>query len=700
MASARTDDIEDVGDLLAPRSVVLVGASERSRWSTAMLANLERHGFTGGVHLVNRRGAAVGGRAAARSCAELGEKADLGVVMVPAAAVAESVAGLRDAGVRTGVVLTSGFAEIGDEGAALQADVVRAAEAAGVTLLGPNSLGFMNLAERVIAWATPIDLPSRRDGVALVSQSGATAFFLASLAHQQDIGLSHVVASGNEAMLDLGRIVRYLVADPGVRVVAIFAESVRDPAGFLDAAVAAQEAGTPIVVLKVGASEATARSALAHTGALVGDDRVFEGVCARHGIVRVHSMEELLTTAEVLARAGRLGPGGLCVVSNSGGVCEIAADTADTRAVALPEVPPGTVEELRRALPGYGTPHNPLDLTGGIEPEGAGDAVAALGRSGAYAATLVPFYPIPEDTAGLAGRQEELYRELARGLREGGVPGFLVSYTSGAIGPKAQEFVRALDVPYMVGGLDRALSGLAGTFAWSRAEPYTPQRWTGTPLPDRPRSELETVDLMRRHGVPVVPQILAADRAQAVAAARSAGGAVALKVASPQLAHKTEIGGVVLGVEGDDEVGAAFDRVLAAGRAQPGATVDGVVVSPMRTGGIELFVGCSVDPVWGPVLAVGLGGIFVEVLADVAVRPLPVSAGEVAGMLEGLRGARLLHGERGAEPVDLDALGGVVALIGDLALALGPDLAALDVNPLWVRGSRIEALDGLAVWQA
>jgi acyl-CoA synthetase (NDP forming) len=688
-----------VGELLTPASVVLVGASERSRWSTAMLANLERHGFAGPVHLVNRRGAAVGGRQAARSCAELGEKADLGVVMVPAAAVAESVAGLADAGVRVGVVLTSGFAEVGSDGAALQAEVVRAAEGAGVTLLGPNSLGYMNLTDRVVAWATPVELPARRDGIAIVSQSGATAFFLAAMAHQQDIGLSHVIATGNEAMLDLGAVVRHLVADPGVRVVAVFAESVRDPEGFLDAAEAAQAADKPLVVLKVGASDATARSALAHTGALVGDDRVFEGVCVRHGIVRVRSMEELLTTAEVLARAGRLGGGGLCVISNSGGVCEIAADTADALDIALPEVPAAAEATLREALPGYGTPHNPLDLTGGIEPEKAGDAVAALGRSGAYAATLIPFYPILEDTAGLAGRQEELYRHLSRGLREGGVPGFLVSYTSGAVGPRAREFVRDRDVPYLAGGMDRTLAGLAGAFAWSRAEPRVRGSWTGSPLAERPRSELSTVDLMRRNGVPVIPQTLAVDRAQAVSAAREARGPVALKIASADITHKTEIGGVALGVEGDDEVGAAFDRVLAAGRAQPGATIDGVLVSPMRSGGVELFVGCSVDPVWGPVLAVGLGGIYVEVLSDVAVRLLPVAPDEVVQMLQGLRGARLLRGERGGEAADLDAVGAAVAAIGDLALALGSDLAALDVNPLWVKGSQVEALDGLAIWQ-
>jgi acyl-CoA synthetase (NDP forming) len=691
-------DADALRTLLAPRSVVLVGASERSRWSAALLSNLRRHGFGGAVHLVNRRGSTVAGRRAARSCAELGEEADLGVVMVPSAAVADSVAGMIDAGVRSAVILTSGFAELGADGAALQAKVVSAAETAGVTLLGPNSLGFMNLTERVVAWAAPIELPCRRDGVAIVSQSGATAFFLAALAHQQDVGLSHVIASGNEAMLDLGTITRHLVADPRVRVIAVFAESVRNPQSFLDAAEAAHEAGKPLVVLKVGASEATARSALAHTGALVGDDRVFDGVCARHGIVRVRSMEALLTTADVMARTGELGSGGLCVVSNSGGVCEIAADTADSLGIALPDIPADAAKAVQAALPDYGTAHNPLDLTGGVEPTNAGAAVAALGRSGAYCTTVVPFYPIPEDTEGLAGRQEELYRNLSIGLREGGVPGFLVSYTAGGIGPAARRFIADRGIPYLACGVDRALGGLAGAFAWSRARPRVREHWSGLAIDERPRSEHDTIELMRRHGVPVVPRTLATDQRQAVAAARAAGCPVALKVASPDIAHKTEIGGVELGIDGAAEVAAAFERVLAAGRNQPGAAVSGVLVSPMRTGGMELFVGCSIDPVWGPVLAVGLGGIYVEVLSDVAIRMLPVAADEVSDMLRSLRGSRLLEGERGTEPVDLDAVGAAVAAIGDLALGLGPELAALEVNPLWVRGKHVEALDALAIW--
>lgn len=685
-----------VSALLSPRSIVVVGASERSRWSSALLANLTDHGYRGPLHLVNPRGAPVDGRPTAPDCASLGEQVDLGVVVVPAPAVPDAVAGLADAGVGSAVVLTSGFAEVGDGGARLQDEVVRAASGAGVRMLGPNSLGFMNLAGGIVAWSARVRIPSGSDGVGLVSQSGATAYFLAELAHTQDVGLSHVVATGNEADLDGAAVVEYLVDDPGTRAIAVFVEAVRHPQRFAAAAEAARAAGKPMVVLKVGASEATSRAALAHTGALVGDDRVFDGVCARHGILRAHSLEELLTTADVLGRTGRLGPGGLGVVSNSGGVCEIAADAAARLGVDLPEVPARVTPRLRDALPGYATAHNPLDLTGGVSPQGCGEIVGALAASGAYAALLMAFYPA--DAAVEDPRLRSIYAHVAEAMRASPVPAFLVSYTPGTLGEREREFLDEVGMPYLACGLDRALTGLAGAFAWSRLElPATavvpaPR----APIEERPVGELLLLDLMDAEGLPTVPRTLAVDEESAVAAARTLGGRVALKIAATGIGHKTEIGGIALGVEGDDEIAGAFRRVRAAGRGH--GPVDGVLVAPMREGGVELLVGATTDPVWGPTLTVGVGGVWVEVLADVAVRPLPVTPDEARDMLLGLRGARMLTGHRGATPVDLGLLAATVAGIGDLALRLGPDLAALDVNPLWVHGGRVEALDALAVW--
>jgi acyl-CoA synthetase (NDP forming) len=688
--------------LIEPHSIAIVGASERSRWSTAIVGNLERHGFTGDLHLVNPRGGSIGGHPVAQNCAAVGAEIDLGIVLVPAHAVIEVVADLASAGARAVIILTSGFAEVGPQGQALQQQLADRAAAAGTRLLGPNSLGFMNFIAHTVAWATPISAPSRHDGVALVSQSGATAFFLSRLAYQQDIPLSYVVSTGNEADLGCGTFAARLAADPQVRAVAMFLESVRDPRQFVAAARSAAAYDKPLVVLKVGASEVSARSALAHTGALVGDDRVFDGICERYDVIRVRSLEELMATADIAGRTGVLAPGGLCVISNSGGVCEVAADTAAAHGIDLPDIPGPTAAELRGLMPDYATAHNPLDLTGGVVPKDCERIVAALGARPEYAALLVPFHPIPLERDPGQQRLATMHRYISAALRATPRPAFLVSYTASAISRPGRAFTDAIGLPYLACGMDRALAGLSNAFWWSqrrrRAVARVPREVAPDSLPARPRSEREVLDLFAQCGLPTVPHTLVTTAPEATAAAAGYGGPVVLKIASPDIGHKTEIGGVALRVSGADAVTDAFHRVMAAGRVQPGATVDGVTVSPMREGGIELFVGCSQDPVWGPVLTLGLGGIWVEVLSDVAIRPLPVGPGDVLDMLNGLRGTSLLAGQRGMPAADLDAVAATVMGIGDVAVRLGPDLAALDVNPLWVRGDAVEILDGLAVW--
>ena len=695
-----------VAALLRPRSIVIVGASERSRWSQTACENLARSGFDGEVHLVNRRGGVVGGRTTAENCATLGAAVDLGIVMVPAEVVPAAIDDLAAAGVRSAVLLTSGFAETGPDGAALQAKVVESGRRNHIRLLGPNSLGYINFADNVQAWTTPVRAPSRRDGVAIVSQSGATAYFLAELAYQQDLGVSYVIATGNEADLEASAFVDFLVADPHTRAIALFVETLRNPAGFLAAARRALDAGKPIVVLKVGASEATAKSAAAHTGALVGDDRVFDGLCRQFGIIRVRSIEELLATADVGARSGMLREGGLAIVSNSGGICEIAADTAARWGIPVPELRGDVAASLRDSMPGFGTPHNPLDLTGGIEPAQCEEALRTLALQPEFAALLCVWYGIPTCAEEESPRLAALHRHLAQGLNDAPIPGLLASYTHTHVNDHARKIVAQTHAPFFAFGLDRAIGGLAGVLGWSRRR----RRWlaanvdsaaagTAASGGERPSSERAALEFLRRHGVPVVPATLARDEAAAVAAATAIGGRVALKIASSDIAHKSDIGGVALNLGDEQAVAAAFREIMAAARAaMPAARIDGVLVSPMRERGIELLVGLSRDPQWGLVLAVGLGGIWVEVLRDVALRVLPVDAAEIRCMLAELRGAKLLAGQRGMPAADLDAVAAAIAGIAAAAVRLGPDLAAMDVNPLWVRGERVEALDALFVW--
>lgn len=701
-----TSDVDAVAKLLSPGSVAIIGASDRSRWSTIAFDNLSNGGFQGAIHLVNPRGSIAHGHQTAISCTALGSQIDIGLIMAPPAAVTDAIADLANAGAHSAVILTAGFAEIGSAGQELQNRVRQVAADHGIRLLGPNCLGFINFVNRTYIWTTPVMAPSRHSGIAIVSQSGATAYFLSTLAYQQDVGLSHVVSTGNEIDLDGASFVDYFLEDPNTHSIAIFAETFRHPAHFLRVAERALAMGKPLVVLKVGASEVTAQSALAHTGALVGDDRVFEGICDQFGIIRVRSMEDLLATADVVGRTGVLRSGGLCVMTNSGGVGEIAADTADLRDITLPPVSTSLAALLQDTLPSTASVHNPLDVTGAVTPEQCETALGLLVTQPDYAAILCPWYEIPASSDQMSERLTELHAHLSQGLAAAPIPGFLVSYTNTQVNEFSRNIISQTGANYLACGLDRALTGLSGAFWWSkRHREYADKKVvTGalvSTLQDRPHSEYEALHFLSRQGVPTVPTSLVLDAEQAVLAALALDCAVVVKIASPDIAHKSDIGGVALNLRGDVAVREATNRVIAAARDNcPEALIEGVIVAPMRERGIELFVGYTRDPQWGAVLAVGLGGVWVEVLQDVALRTMPVDATEIKRMLAGLRGSKLLAGQRGVPAADLDAVASAIAKISETAMALGPDLEALDVNPLWVRGSAVEALDALFVWRA
>lgn len=704
-SASAVHEVQAVSHFLKPRSIAIIGASNRSRWSNTVFTNLVDGGYSGQIHLVNPKGGVVHGVPALSSCAEIGTGIDLGIIMVPGAAVPEVLGDLINVGTKSAMILTSGFAETGVEGTKLQNRAATIAREGGLRLLGPNSLGYVNFIDKIWAWGSPVRAPSKSGGVAIISQSGATAYFFSTLAHQQDVGLSHIVATGNEIDFDCCSFMEYFIDDPKTHSIALFIESVREPKRFIQAAERALRAAKPIVVLKVGASDVTAKSAAAHTGALVGDDRVFDGICRQFGITRVGSLEELLATADIMGQTGVLPPGGLALVSNSGGICEIAADAASAHGIDLPELSPATANKLGTMLPSYATPHNPLDLTGGIDPAQCENLIRALGDQPNVAVVLCPYYEIPTSQDQRSERLTQLHDHLSRGLNGIPVPGILVSYTNTNVNDLSRSIIAEFEAPYMACGLDRAIAGLAGAFRWSEKQrDFTSSRRHSLPEHDRanaerPCSEGEALSFLARQGVPVVSTTLALNEEEAMTAARRIGDRVVLKIASPDIAHKSDIGGVVLNIEGDEAVATAYNKVVAAARSQmPDAYIEGVLVAPMRQRGIEVFAGVSRDSQWGSVLAVGMGGIWVEIFQDVALRLLPVEIDEVRRMLLELRGASLFMGQRGIPAANLDTLAAAIAAIGNAALSLGSDLAALDVNPLWVHGDQVEALDALFIW--
>lgn len=694
-----------VAALFNPRSIALVGATDKSLWSLSTYANLSVHGFPGAVHLVNPKGAVVHGQQSYARIADLPGEVDLAFLMVPTTAVLEVLEQVADRGIGSAVLLTAGFGETGADGARLEAQVVDLARRRGVTILGPNGNGFINAAAGITPYGLPIAKPLLRGPVGVVLQSGALASAVLNFAQARNVGISLLVSMGNESMVSMTDVMRYLVHDEATKVITLFVESIRHPEEFLAVADEALAVGKPVVALKVGRSQAGARVAKAHTGSLVGDDAVVDAVFHEHGVVRVDCLEDLLTTSALLAEAGPLPGRRFGFVTASGGACEIIADRAEDEGVEIPAFAPATVERLRELLPAFATCHNPVDVTGYVLIDGALLAKALTvvqGDPEIDAVVLVT--DLPRDEPPDPSRVLTRLRHTAGLLRDPAKPTVVMGNTLIDITPFGRRMAGEVGYPGVLGGIHHGMAALGRALRWSEA-----YRGRGSAAPDAPDEPLDVSPaehtwaehrasaFLAEHGIPVVPQDLVVGAEAAVEAAERMGYPVVVKLAADDLLHKSDVGGVRLGVASADEVRRAYGAVVAAGR-DAGAAVQGALVQPQRSG-VELLVGVVTDPAWGHVLAVGLGGVWVEVLRDTALRVLPVGRASIRAALSELRGAPVLAGARGTEPADLDAVADTVYAVARLAERLGDRLESLEINPLLVSGSRVEALDALITWR-
>jgi acetate---CoA ligase (ADP-forming) len=687
--------------LFNPTSIAMVGATDKSGWSVSTLANLDRHGFDGPVYLVNPRTEIVHGRQAYRSLSDLPGPVDLAYVMVPTAAVLDVIEEGARLGIRNYVVLTAGFGETGPEGREREDKLAACCRANGLTVLGPNGNGFINATTSVTPYGLPIPPPLLPGSVGVVLQSGALASSVLAFSQVRGIGLSLLTSMGNEAVVSVTDVIDYLVDDPATKVIALFLESIRRPGEFARAARRALAAGKPIVALKIGRSGLASRTAQAHTGALVGDDAVIDAAFRRLGVVRVRSLEDLIITAGLLASSGPLPGPRLGVVTPSGGASEIIADRAEDEGLELPPFAGETVARLTEIMPEFGSAANPLDVTGYVVVDRTllSRALRIVAEDpGIDVVVLLSDLPRiePPDPAPVF----RLYENSTRLIGESPRPVVIVANVLTDVGAFARTLQERTGYPHVVGGIEHGMSAIGAAVRWSRARTQAPPRTvplvTGTaPLVTGTGTwaEHRAAAFLADNGVPVVPSELAPDESAAVAAAEGFGYPVVLKAAAEGLGHKSDVGGVRLGLTSAEDVRRAHREIR--------ATVGGIgtLVQPQRDGGVELLVGVVRDPNWGLVLAVGLGGVWVEVLKDSALRLLPVDAAEVREALGELRGAKLLQGARGTEPADLDAVAETVARVCALAEALGDDLESLEINPLLVRGARIEALDALITWR-
>lgn len=699
-----TADRHYLASLFEPASVAVIGASRRTGSIGAVLIdNMRKSGFRGALYAVNPKYSSVFGTRCYESIEALPEPVDLAVVATPARTVPDVIERCGRRGVRAAVVITAGFAETGPAGAALEQALVASARRHGIRVVGPNCLGLMRPESGFNAtFARGTAAPGT---LALVSQSGAICTALLDWAGQRGIGFSSVVSLGGSCDVEFGEILDYLACDGRTEHILAYVEGVRNARRFLSALRAVTRI-KPVILMKVGRHPTGSRAARSHTGALVGADDVFDAAIRRTGAVRVGSVGELVAAAQALA--AHLEPEGerLAIITNGGGPGVIAADRATDLSLPLADLSPQTLDALRQVLPPTWSHGNPVDLIGDAGPDRYAGAVAAcLADPGVHGVLVVLTPQAMTDATAAAQSVTKVARgrtkpviacwmgggQVAAGracLREAGIPVFATPE------PAVQMFAhvasyfrnrkRLLDVPPPLA-------------AAPRPDVASARALIAAVLSDGREllSEIESKALLAAFHIPVVPATLARTADEAVIMAQRAGFPVALKIHSPDITHKSDVGGVRLNTEDAAGVLGAFaDIVAAVRRASPEARIDGVSVQPMirRPQGRELMVGIARDRIFGPAITFGTGGIAVEVHADRAIMLPPLNSRLAAELVAGTRAARLLRDFRGWKPVDPDCIAAVLLRVSELACEL-PEVRELDINPLLADADGVIALD-------
>jgi acetate---CoA ligase (ADP-forming) len=686
--------------LIHPRSIAIVGASaELSKINGRPLKFLLEKGYTGRILPVNPKYPQIAGLPCSPDIASLPEAADLAIVAVPAREVLASIDALGRRGVRAAVVFSSGFGETGPEGLQLEQAVVDCARRHGMVLCGPNCLGFVNAFDKVYAtFSQYADGETGPGPIAFVTQSGAFGTAIAALARQRGLGLGYFINTGNQADLDFSELMDSVIDDPRIRVAAGYLEGLEDGAALIRLAQRCQALGKPLVLTKVGRMASGQRAAASHTGALAVADTVFDAVIRQYGVLRARNEEQMLDMLQALAQPRPARGSGLGIATQSGGAGVMMADRAEEVGLSMPELGEATRARLAEVMPAFGSAGNPVDVTGQFvaRPELLTESVVALLRDPAVHIGIVWLQL-------MTAHVDTLVRIFCE-IRDRSDKPFFVCWV--AAPAEALRRLNAEGIVVFSAG-ERAVeaaAALARHGQFRRRSPVVVDPAVLADLPDAlqdgVQASVQATAWLRAAGVPMAPVALARDEDEAVALWRATGGAVALKIESPDITHKTEVGGVVLKLNDEAGVRAAHRDLLArASLAAPAARLDGVLVQRMSAGHLELVVGAQRDPVFGMVVMVGLGGVLVEVLKDVSFRHAPFDTDEALAMLAELRMGAVLDGVRGQPGVDRAQLAGLLSRLSHWVAAMQPWLAELDLNPVLVGASGPQGVDCVMVFR-
>ncbi|MBO9499506.1 MAG: acetate--CoA ligase family protein [Novosphingobium sp.] len=692
----------DLDRLVRPRSIALAGASpDPASLGGAVLANILNAGFAGDLHLVSPTRADINGIPCIKSLLDLPMGVDAAVLNVPRAAVREAIVACIARDVGGAIVFASGFSEAGEEGQREQAEIAALCEEAGFALLGPNCLGHVNYADGIPLTFEALNFvpvtSARRVGV--IAQSGAMAANVRSALQGRGVPVSHMVTTGNEAVVRVDHFIRHLV-EAGVTAIAAYVEQVRDPQAFLAAARAAREAGVPIVMVHPGSSARGREAAQSHTGAMVGDHAVMQTLVRGEGVALVDTLDELFDTAAILYRFPDASAGGVGIVTNSGAVRGLTLDFSETVGLPIAPVSEETLEQLRGTVPAGMEIDNPFDVGTSGYASGAvfGASTEIMLADPAVGSVLLSLAPGgPRQQAAKADAIVPIARAATKPVA------LAILGDDSPLDEGLTDPVRETELPFFR-STERALRALAAVQRRAAAieqiaqRPLRPVRAARLPW-DGAGAEYRGKDFLRELGIPVPEGALVPDVEMAVLTARSIGYPVVIKAQASALAHKSEAGGVILNLRDEAELRAGWARLIQnIERAGVTAPLDGVLVERMSQPGLEMVVGGRNDPTWGPVVAFGLGGVWIEALD--AVELLPANAGreQVLDRLHAMKGAKLLGPFRGSPARDIEAVADVVMRLG-AALIAHPEISEADINPLMVfaAGEGVLALDALIV---
>lgn len=696
--------------MLAPRSIAVIGASNEMEYGGRVVANLKSGGFTGQIFPVNPKHGEIQGLKAYADVRDIPGPVDLAVLVVPARLMGEVVAACGEKGIKAGTIISAGFAEQGPEGLDRQREVVRIARTYGMRLSGPNSLGVANLPDRVFAagsiceWEALKILPGH---ISVVSQSGALAFTnMLTRAQERGIGFRHLISVGNQADLTVVDFIQYLVeADADTRVVAVFLEGL--PAGegqrLLQIARRAAVLGKPILVLKVGKSEQGREAARSHTAALIGKDAVYDGAFRQGGIVRVTDLDDLWEAGHLFAAVPELrGDGGVGFLSNSGGMNSVFVDLCGEEGVPVPQIQRDTISGIAVVLAGRGNANNPVDASGQLAKSSLQDIMKYLEQDPAISVITVG-----ATTLGSGKRSLEIARNVCSAQSTSELPYVMLWASAATLHgiPDAQSAgvaqIQAAGIPvfHESAKCARALRWLREYTLRRRALRTAPTDGENEPIAMAAAPEndfMKGLGLLSQAGIAVAKTEAVRDLNGALESAARIGYPVVLKIDAPNLMHKTEVRGVLTGIADPGALALAYAELWERTTALLGPDRR-IVVQEQVSNGVEFILGGMYDPIFGPVVMVGTGGVWVELADDAAFRVAPIDVETARSMLDELRGARLLTGVRGGAPRDTAALIQALVRFSRLVASFGDRVAECEVNPVLVLpdGEGVRAVDVL-----